>query len=179
RDVLSEVVAVLEVELLLAALLDRHREDHSKVVCGVGNSGAELLVDENPRALARHLLGIARGAEPLEDQRLRILDTSDVLGCRRACDSQQVLLEGPTVIEGEEVDHAGSGATGLAAAATLTRASRDRASRGTGARGRRPPSAPTFLSRRRSPGAGSRSGARRRARSPRARPGARSGSDRP
>ena len=56
-DVVAEVVAVLEVELVLAALLDRHREIEAVRLRLAGDVAAELLVDE-------HAAGGRVGARP-------------------------------------------------------------------------------------------------------------------
>ena len=50
RDVLAEVVPVLEVELVLPALLDGHRELRSERARAPCDVRSELLVDEDPRA---------------------------------------------------------------------------------------------------------------------------------
>src|ERR687894_1890097 len=46
-DVGAEVVPVLEVELVLSALLDRHGQDETVALCSSRRLGAELLVDQH------------------------------------------------------------------------------------------------------------------------------------
>jgi hypothetical protein len=101
-DVLAEGVAVLEVELVLAALLDRHRELEALLLRPLGDPVAELLVDEHAGR---------RGVEPalhrqlhaLEDQLLGVRDRRRLLLRRVALDPEHLLLEGATVIEGQDV----------------------------------------------------------------------------
>ena len=59
-DVVAELLAVLEVELVLTTLLDRHREGTPKLVGSTGDVGAELLVGEHaePVAVAGGLVGV-------------------------------------------------------------------------------------------------------------------------
>ena len=104
-DVGAEVVAVLEVELVLARLLDRHREQQAALLRLLGHAlgGAELLVDEAAGGVRVHAL-LGRLEEPLEDQMLRVGDLLGLLGGRVALDSEHLLLERAAVIEREDVE---------------------------------------------------------------------------
>src|SRR5690606_26205011 len=86
-DVLAEGLAVLEVELVLAALLDRHRELQAAGLRILGDRAAELLVDE---AAGRARLGAVLGGdhEPLVDQVLRVGDRPRLLRRRIALDAE-------------------------------------------------------------------------------------------
>ena len=104
-DVGAEVLAVLEVELVLAGLLDRHREQQAVLLGLLGDAlrGAELLVDQAAgRVRVDALLG--RLQEPLEDQMLRVGDLLGLLGRRLALDSEHLLLERAAVVEGQDVE---------------------------------------------------------------------------
>ena len=72
-DVLAEVVAVLEVELVLAALLDGHRELSAERGRGPRDVRPELLVDEDPGAGERQPVG-ERLPEAVEDDALGLRD---------------------------------------------------------------------------------------------------------
>ena len=91
-DVGAEVVAVLEVELVETALLDRHRQD-APVGLGLAGDGlAELLVDENTRSVVRR--AVRQGElESLEDQRLRVRNRAGLLSVGVAADAEHLLLE--------------------------------------------------------------------------------------
>ena len=97
-----EIVAVLEVELVLAGLLDRHRQLQPVGPGALGNVGAELLVDEDSG-------GAGLGAAPdglehaLEDQPLGVGDRLGLLGRRVALDTEHLLLERAAVVEREDV----------------------------------------------------------------------------
>ena len=102
-DMRPEVLAVLEVELVLPALLDRHRElDTARLRLLRDLSGpAELFIDE--RAGDRLIRAVAeRGLEALEDQVLAVCDPLRLLGIRVALDAE-ALGERPAVIEREDV----------------------------------------------------------------------------
>ena len=94
-DVLAERVAVVEVELLLARLLDRHRELVAARLRLARDVGAVLLVDEDPRRVLRRPVGDG-ALEPLPDQALRAGDL-----VRAAADH---LLERPSVVERQDVE---------------------------------------------------------------------------
>ena len=104
-DVGAEVLAVLEVELVLARLLDRHREQQPVLfgLLGDARRRAELLVDEAAGGVRIHAL-LRRLQEPFEDQALRVGDLLGLLRRRIALDSEHLLLEGPAVIERQDVE---------------------------------------------------------------------------
>ena len=101
-DVGAEVVAVLEVELVLAGLLDRHRERQTRLTGTLGDVRAELLVDQDSR---RARLGAAlHGLEhALEDQALGVGDRLGLLRRRVTLDPEHLLLEGAAVVERQDV----------------------------------------------------------------------------
>src|SRR3954447_9130270 len=102
-DVGAEVVAVLEVELVLAGFLDRHRELDPVLLRAPRHLAAELLVHERT-ALARLGAPLERQLEALIDQRLRIGDAVDVLLRDLVAEPEPLLLERAAVIEGEYVE---------------------------------------------------------------------------
>jgi hypothetical protein len=105
QDVLGEVVAVLEVELVLPRFLDRHRQDQA-VLLGLGRDRrAELLIDENA-GCARLRAALDGRHHPLEDQPLGVGDGLGLLRGRIACDPEHLLLKRPSVIEREDVQPA-------------------------------------------------------------------------
>ena len=85
----AEVVAVLEVKLLLAALLHRHRELDAAGLGLLGHLGRapELLVHERPGC---RRIGAARerGLDALEDQMLAVREALVVLGGGIALDTE-------------------------------------------------------------------------------------------
>src|SRR4029450_6470891 len=93
----------LEVELVLAALLDGHGEHDPEVARGARDRGAELLVDEDPGALALEPR-VERLPKAREDDPLRLLDPCDILGRRLTRDAEQLRLERPSMVEREQVD---------------------------------------------------------------------------
>ncbi len=103
QDVLAEVLAVLEVEHVLARALSRHRELQALLVRLLGHGRAELLVDEH----ARHG-GLGARADrlehALEDQVLGVGDDRRLLGVGLSLDAEELLLEGAAVVEGEYVE---------------------------------------------------------------------------
>ena len=104
-DVVAELVAVLEVELVLAGLLDRHREQQAALLGLVRDAlgRAELLVHEAAGGVRVHAL-LGRLQQPLEDQVLRVRDRVGLLGRRVALDPEHLLLERPAVVEREDVE---------------------------------------------------------------------------
>ena len=101
-DVGGEVVAVLEVELVLAGLLDRHRQLEAVLARLLGDVRAELLVDEH--AGGARLRALVDGFEhALEDQVLGVGDLLRLLGSRVALDPEHLLLERPPMVEREDV----------------------------------------------------------------------------
>jgi hypothetical protein len=96
----AEVVAVLEVELVLAGLLDRHRQLEAGLLRLPRDAHglAELLVDEHARrVLVEPLLGGRLHALP--DQVLGVRDRLGLLVARVALDPEHLLLERPAVVE--------------------------------------------------------------------------------
>jgi hypothetical protein len=104
-DVAAEVVPVLEVELVLAALLDRHRELEALRLRLARDVAAELLVHEHAE---RAVVGAAIGRErhALVDQLLGVGDRGGLLGRRITLDPEHLLLEGAAVVEREDVEPA-------------------------------------------------------------------------
>ncbi len=102
-DVARVVVAVLEVELVLAALLRGRGGEKPPRPRVAEDRGAELLVDEDTGVRFRHAAGDG-GEETLVDDRLRRRDPIRLLGGERALPSEEARLEGPPVVEGENVE---------------------------------------------------------------------------
>ena len=99
----AKVVAVLEVELLLAGDLRRHRQLEAVLVGPTGDVGAELLVDEH--AGGARLGAASDGLEhALEDQTLGVGDRLGLLRSRVALDPEHLLLEGAAVVERQDVE---------------------------------------------------------------------------
>jgi len=67
----TEVIAVLEVELVLTGLLDRHGQLQALLVCAFRDVRAELLVDQHPGGTGLGAL-LDRLQHPLEDQPLGV-----------------------------------------------------------------------------------------------------------
>ena len=97
-DVVAEAVAVLEVELVLAALLDGHGEPESALPGLPRHRPAELLVDQGAGQRGVGAV-VGRLEQPLEDQVLGVGDPLDVLGRRVALQAKPLLLERPPVVE--------------------------------------------------------------------------------
>ena len=104
-DVGAEVLAVLEVELVLPGLLHRHREQQPTVLGLLGNAlgRAELLVHQAAGGVRVHAL-LGRLQQALEDEVLRVRDRVRLLGRGVALDAEHLLLEGPAVVEREDVE---------------------------------------------------------------------------
>ena len=102
-DVGGEVVAVLEVELVLAGLLGRHRQREALLGRQLGDVGAELLVDQHAGrgGVEAALDGLLHA---LVDQLLGVGDRLGLLGRRVALDPEHLLLERPPVVEGQDVE---------------------------------------------------------------------------
>jgi hypothetical protein len=101
--VAPEILAVLEVELVLAALLRAGRGDETALARILENCGAELLVDEDPGAV----LGYAtrhRRLEAVVDHLLGLGDLRRLFGAERSRPAEHALLERPAVIEGQDVE---------------------------------------------------------------------------
>src|SRR6266446_2442490 len=102
-DMLSEVLAVLEVELVLPALLGGTRE---RIALGrrIAEDGStELLVHED----ARPVLGDAGGdggPEAVVDHLLGDGDLRRLLWAQRALPAEHLCLERPAVVEGEDIE---------------------------------------------------------------------------
>ena len=99
----AEVVAVLEVELVLSRTFDGHREREPRVERGARDCGAVLLVDEHSRADTRCAV-FDRAHECLVDEVLRVDDAGVHRGRDRRSGSEEALLEGPAMVEGHEVE---------------------------------------------------------------------------
>src|SRR2546422_865971 len=93
-DVARVVVAVLEVELVLAALLRRDGGEKATRPRVAEDHGAELFVDEDTGARFRHATSDG-GEETLVDDRLRRRDPLRLLGGERALPAAEARLEGP------------------------------------------------------------------------------------
>src|SRR5262249_27528984 len=102
-DVRGEILAVLEVELILTRFLDRHRQLEAMLASLLGDPAAELLVDQHPGGAG---LGPAPdGPEhPLEDQVLGVGDPLGLLGRGIALHPEHLLLERPAMVEREDVE---------------------------------------------------------------------------
>ena len=91
-DVRGEVLAELELELVDAGLLGRHRQRQTRRLRGLGDRAAELLVDQHAGRL-----GIEAGRDGLldafVDQLLRVDDDLGLVGRRVALDPEHLLLE--------------------------------------------------------------------------------------
>src|SRR5262245_14624783 len=101
-DVVAELVAVLEVELILPALLHRHREAEPHGLRVARDAGSELLVHEHPSRRRVNAL-VQRAARPLEDDALGVCDLAGLVLVRLALDAEELLLERPSVIERQDV----------------------------------------------------------------------------
>ena len=102
-DVAREVVAVLEVELVLTALLRRGGGEEATRPRVAEDRGAELLVDEDARARLRHATRDG-GKEAVVDDRLGRRDPRRLLGGEHALPAEQARLERPAVVEREDVE---------------------------------------------------------------------------
>src|SRR5207244_12119503 len=102
-DVARVVVAVLEVELVLAALLRRGGGEKGTRPRVAEDRGAELFVDEETGVRFRHAAGDG-GEEALGDGCLRRRDSLRLLGGERALPAEEARLEGPAVVERENVE---------------------------------------------------------------------------
>ena len=98
---LAEPVAVLEVELVLARLLDWHGELEASLLGLRGERAAELLVHQAAdRLCGRTLLGGLDQA--FVDQPLCVRDGARLLLARVALDPEHLLLERAAVVERED-----------------------------------------------------------------------------
>ena len=103
EDVLAELVAVLEVEHVLARALGRHRELQPGLLGLLRDGRAELLVDQHAGD-ARFGAGADGLEHALEDQVLGVGDDRGLLVVRLALDPEELLLERAAVVEGEDVE---------------------------------------------------------------------------
>jgi hypothetical protein len=98
-------VAVLEVEHVLAGLLDRHRQLQAR---GLGVAGdvlgpAELLVDEDAEGVRVHVALLDRLDHALVDEVLGVGDRRGLLRRGVALDPEHLLLERAAMVEREDV----------------------------------------------------------------------------
>ena len=91
-DMLGEVLAELEVELVLPALLHRYARDASARARVAQYGGAELLVNEDPRLFARHAAGYGR-REAVVDDALGRRDPLGLLRVERSLPAEHPGLE--------------------------------------------------------------------------------------
>jgi hypothetical protein len=101
-DVPAEVLAVLEVELVLAALLRGTRDDVPRRGRVAEDRRAELLVHEDSRSRLRHAPGDRR-LEALIDDAFGIRDLGGLFGRQGAVPAEHLRLERAAVIEREDV----------------------------------------------------------------------------
>ena len=88
----AEILAVLEVEHVLARALGGHRQLQALRARFLGHAAAELLVDEHA-GHRRVGAGGDRLLEALEDQVLGVGDHRRLLGVGVALDTEELLLE--------------------------------------------------------------------------------------
>src|SRR5207244_8579787 len=100
--VASEVLAELEIELVLAALLYRHGEGETLFLGRPGDIGSELLVDEQPGPLPGSAF-LDSPAEALEDDLFGLPDPGCLFWGRCALDAEEALLKGRPMIDGQHV----------------------------------------------------------------------------
>src|SRR3954452_7609830 len=103
-DVRTEVVVVLEVELVLARLLGRHRGLQAVLLGLRDDLGAELLVDEHAQRGGIRAAALDRLDHALVDEVLGVGDRLRLLLVGVALDPEHLLLEGPAMVEGEDVE---------------------------------------------------------------------------
>jgi hypothetical protein len=116
--VAPEVLAVFEVEFVLAALLRAGGGDETALARILEDRRAELLVDEDPRAIPGYATRDRR-LEAVVDDLLGLGDLGRLLGAEGSRPAEHALLEGPAVIEGQDVE-------GFGVAQTHERTSRRR-----------------------------------------------------
>ena len=90
-----------------AALLDRHRQRQAVLLGELGDVGAELLVDQHAGRL-RVQAALDGLLHALEDQLLGVGDRLGLLRRGIALDPEHLLLERPSVVEGQDVQLAAS-----------------------------------------------------------------------
>ena len=103
EDVVAEVLAVLEIEHVLARLLHRHGQLEAPLAGLGGDVATELLVDQHADRLRIDAPALNRRDHALEDQMLGVGDRLGLLGSGVALDPEHLLLEGPPVVEREDV----------------------------------------------------------------------------
>src|SRR5262249_1190931 len=101
-DVFGEVLAVLEIELVLAALLGRAGRDVAAAVGVAEDGGAELLIDQDARLLLRHP-GSDGHLEALVDDLLGGGDLRRLRRRQRVLVAEQLRLERTAAIERQHV----------------------------------------------------------------------------
>ena len=102
-DVRAEVLLVLEVELLLPALLDRHRQPEPRGLRVAGDVGPELLVDQDAGGLRFDAL-VQGPFRALVDHALGIGDPRGLLLVRLPGHTEELLLERTSMIERQDVE---------------------------------------------------------------------------
>src|SRR3954451_9887820 len=103
-DVRAEVVVVLEVELVLTGLLGRHRGLQAGLLGLRDDLRAELLVDEHAQRGGVRAAALDGLEHPLVDEVLGVGDRLRLLLVGIALDPEHLLLEGPAMVEGEDVE---------------------------------------------------------------------------
>src|SRR5262249_30146814 len=101
-DVLGEVLPVLEVEFVLAALLGRAGGGVAVRRRVVKNGGTELLVDEDPRLLLGNA-GLECSLKTIVDDFFGGSDLCRLSRAERATPSEHLGLERSAVVEGQNV----------------------------------------------------------------------------
>ncbi len=98
-----EVVAVLELELVLARFLHRHSQRHAFGLGAPGDVSPELLVNQHAGRVGWR----ARSESPgvgIEDDPLDVDDARPYVGGDRLGGPEQIVLERTAVIEGHQVE---------------------------------------------------------------------------
>src|SRR4051794_35279589 len=103
-DVRAEVVVVLEVELVLTGLLGRHRGLQAVLLGLRDDLRAELLVDEHAQRGGVRAAALDGLEHALVDEVLGVGDRLRLLLVGIALDPEHLLLEGPAMVEGEDVE---------------------------------------------------------------------------
>src|SRR5439155_11898598 len=104
-DVADKLLAVLEIELLLPAFLDRGRGEISLARGVAQDRGAELLVDEDTGTLLRDAGGDG-GLETVVDHPLGVGDARRLLRPERPLPAEQTGLERAAMVERQDVQRA-------------------------------------------------------------------------
>ena len=101
-DVMREILPVLEVELVLAALLGGRTGDDTAVSCAAQDVGTEALIDEDAGFLRRYAAR-DREHETVVDYLLGRRNPRGLLRIQRSGPAEHSALEGGAVIEGKNV----------------------------------------------------------------------------